>query len=114
YVIDPAGKQSFGSYELTATLRKPSSDTTSSPDIRFTRLSETALIDGRTAWIFESQSQLPFLQSPSTEFSLSLRPNGNGKRGERAIRLPYAQPGSIVFQGGTEPRSIWSEIFVYV
>jgi hypothetical protein len=114
YIIDPTGKRNFGSYDLAASLRNPTNETASALDIRFTRLPETALIDGRTAWVFESQTQLPFLQSPSTEFSMSLRPSGNGNRGERLIRLPYAQPGSIVLEEGPEPRSMCSEIFVYV
>jgi len=114
YIIDPAGKQNFGSHELTAAMRRPAAEVDPPPEVRFSRLPDTALIDGRTAWVFESQLPLPFLHSPSTEFSLSLRPGGNRKRGERAIRLPYAQPGSIAFQDGSEPRSMCSEIFVYV
>lgn len=114
YVIDPAGKQDFGRYELMATSRKSmTAEADTAADLRFSRLPDTVPIDGRTAWVFESQSPLPLLQSPSTAFSLMLRPNGNGKRGDRAIRLPYAQAGSLVFKG-EGPRQFCSEVFVYV
>ena len=115
YVIDPAGRQDFGKYELTATLRKstpPEAD--EAADLRFSRLPDTVPIDGHTAWVFESQSPLPLLQSPSTEFSLTLRPNENGKRWGRAIRLPYAQAGPLSFKKGQGARQLCSEVFVYV
>jgi hypothetical protein len=115
YVIDPSGKQDFGKYELTATLRKSMpAEANAAAGLRFRRLPETVPIDGRTAWVFESQSPLPLLQSPYTEFSLMLRPNGNGKRGDRAIHLPYAQAGSLVFKKSEGARQFCSEIFVYV
>ncbi|HEY2495498.1 MAG TPA: hypothetical protein VGK24_00385 [Candidatus Angelobacter sp.] len=115
YVIDPAGKQDFGRYELMATPRKSmTAEADTAVDLRFSRLPDTVPIDGRTAWVFESQSPLPLLQSPSTEFSLMLRPNGNGKRGDRVVRLPYAQAGSLVFKKGARSREFCSEVFVYV
>jgi hypothetical protein len=114
YVIDPSGKQDFGKYELTATLRKSMAAEADAADLRFSRLPDTVPIDGRTAWVFESQAPLPLLQSPYTEFSLTLRPNGNGKRGDRAIHLPYAQAGSLVFKKSEGARQFCSEIFVYL
>jgi hypothetical protein len=115
YVIDPAGMQDFGKYELTATLRKSTpAEADAAADLRFSRLPDTVPIDGRTAWVFESQSPLPLLQSPAAEFSLTLRPNGNGKRGDRVVRLPYAQAGSLVFKKGEGARQFCSEVFVYV
>jgi hypothetical protein len=112
YIIDSAGKQDFSGHEVFGTLRKPASASQDS-NIAFVRLPQTVSIDGRTAWVFESESPLPLLQSPAAEFSLTLRPNGNGKRGERAIRLPFAQPGSFVWRDSPEPRSLCSEVFVY-
>jgi hypothetical protein len=114
YVIDPSGKQDFGKYELTATLRKSMAAEADAADLRFSRLPDTVPIDGRTAWVFESQAPLPLLQSPYTEFSLTLRPNGNGKRGDRAIHLPYAPAGSLVFKKSEGARQFCSEIFVYL
>jgi hypothetical protein len=115
YVIDPAGKQDFGKYELTATLRKSTpAEADAAADLSFSRLPDTVPIDGRSAWVFESRSPLPLLLSPSTEFSLTLRPNGNGKRGDRIVRLPYAQAGSLVFKKGAGSREFCSEMFVYV
>jgi hypothetical protein len=96
-------------------LRKPRpAEADAAADLRFSRLPDTVPIDGRTAWVFESQAPLPLLQSPYTEFSLMLRPNGNGKRGDRAIHLPYAQVGSLVFKKSEGARQFCSEIFVYV
>ena len=112
YVIDPAGKQDFSGYELTGTVRKPQPGAAS--EIIFARSPETKLIDGRKAWVFESQLELPLLQAPANELSLTLRPAGNGTRGERNIRLPYARPESLALKNGTGPGSSCSEIFVYV
>jgi hypothetical protein len=115
YVIDPAGRQDFGKYELTATLRKSTpAEADEATGLRFNRLPDTVPINGHTAWVFESQSPLPLLQSPSTEFSLTLRPNENGKRWSRAIRLPYAQAGPLVLKKGQGLRQLCSEVFVYV
>lgn len=113
YVIDSTGKQDFGTYELIGTLRK-SGEASPSSEISFMRQPETVPVDGRTAWVFESQSRMPLLRSPSSDFSLTLRPNGNVRRGERAIRLPYAQSASLAFKDATEPRQFCSEVFVYV
>lgn len=110
YIIDSTGKQDFGTYELISVPRK-SGETSAPSEISFTRQPGTVPVDGRTAWVFESQSRMPLLRSPSSDFSLTLRPNGNGKR---AIRLPYAQASSLVFKDATEPRQFCSEVFVYV
>lgn len=113
YVIDPAGNRDFGSYELTGALRNPSSRTSSS-EIAFRRLPEPATVDGRTAWVFEAQSPLPLLHSPSSlNLALTLRP-ANGRRGERAVVLPYAQAGGLVYRERSQPQSWFSEVFVYV
>jgi len=113
YVIDPAGKQDFGSYELSATFRNPPSRTLP-PEIAFLRLPEPATVDGRTAWVFEAQSPLPLLHSPfSANLALTLRP-ANGRRGERALTLPYAQASGLVRRSQSQPRSWCSEVFVYV
>ena len=113
YVIDPAGKQDFGSYELIATLRNPPSRTASS-EIVFLRSPQPVSIDGRAAWVFESQSPLPLLYSPSSlNLALTLRP-ANGKHGERALALPYAQPTGLVYRNQSQPHSWCSEVFVYV
>jgi hypothetical protein len=112
YIIDSAGKQDFSSHELFGTLRKPADDGQDS-NIAFVRLPQPVPVDGRTAWVFESKAPLPLLQSPASEFLLTLRPSGNGKRGERAFRLPFAQPGSFVLGDGRAPRPLCSEVFVY-
>jgi hypothetical protein len=112
YIIDSAGKQDFSGHEVFGTLRK-SAGSPQDSNIAFVRLPQTVPIDGRTAWVFESKSPLPLLQSPTAEFSLTLRPNGNGKRGERSIRLPFAQPGSLAWRDRPEPPSLCSEVFVY-
>jgi hypothetical protein len=115
YIVDPTGKQDYGSYELSGvnkTMMQP--DGSSSGEIRFVRRNETAPVNGHAAWVFESQSPLPLLQYPADELSFTLRPPGQGPRGGRAIKLPYAQPGSIVMTDGPEPRRTCSEIFVYV
>jgi hypothetical protein len=115
YIIDPAGKQNFGHYELTgATKRSATPETGAAPEIRFRRLSETTPVGGRTAWVFESQSPMPLLQAPGAEFLLTLRPSGNGKRGERPIPLPYARGGSLAKTGGGGAQPPCSEVFVYV
>jgi hypothetical protein len=112
YLIDSAGKQDFSSHELSGTLRNPTGENgATDSSIVFVRQTQTVPIDGRTAWVFESQNPLPLLQSPGAEFSLALRSNGNGKR---AIRLPFAQPGSFVFIDRPQPGSLCSEVFVYV
>src|SRR5882724_4662309 len=115
YIIDPTGKQDYGGYELSGaskTMAQP--DGSSAGEVRFVRRGETAPLNGHTAWVFESQSPLPLLQYPADQLSLTLRPNGQGPRGGRAIKLPYAQTGSIVMTDGPEPRQPCSEIFVYV
>jgi len=113
YVIDPTGKQDFGNYELTAVVRNPPSRSASS-QIVFLRQPQPVSVDGRAAWIFEAQSPLPLLHSPSTlNVALTLRP-ANGKRGERALALPYAQPTGLVHRDQSQPRSWCSEVFVYV
>jgi len=112
YIIDPAGKQDFSSHELSGTLRNPTGENgAADSNIVFVRQKQTVPIDNRTAWVFESQDPLPLLQAPGAEFSLALRPSGNGKR---AIRLPFAQPGSFVFIDRPQPGSLCSEVFVYV
>ncbi len=111
YIIDSADKQDFSGHELSVTLRKPAEGRQDS--IAFVRLSQPVTVDGRTAWVFESKAPLPLLQSQASEFSLTLRPNGNGRRGERAIRLPYAQPGSLALKEGPGARSLCTEVFVY-
>jgi len=112
YIIDQAGKQDFSSHELSGTLRNPAvGNGAAGSSIVFVRQKQTVPIDNRTAWVFESQDPLPLLQSPGTEFSLALRPNGNGKR---SIRLPFAQPGSFVFIDRPRPGSLCSEVFVYI
>jgi hypothetical protein len=114
YIIPAAEKQDLGHYELVGASKKTPGSSSSENEIPFTLLPGTTPVDGRTAWVFESKSPLPFLLSPTNAFSLSLRPNKNGKLGQRAIRLPYAQPTSVAAKEGTEPRRLCSEIFVYV
>jgi hypothetical protein len=115
YIIPSAGQQNFSQYELAGTSKKaPGSSTASENEFQFALLPETTPVDGRTAWVFESKAALPFLSSPANAFSLSLRPNKNGKTGQRAIRLPYAQPSSLAARPGVEPREMCSEVFVYV
>jgi len=112
YIIDRAGKQEFGHYELTAATKRPAvAENSAALDLQFLRMPQTATVDGRQAWVFESQSPLPLLLSPSSVFSLSLRPNGNGKRGGRPIPLPYARPSLARKEGA---KSLCSEVFVYV
>jgi len=115
YIVDPTGKQDYGSYELSGvskTMAQP--DGVSPGEVRFARRAEMTPVNGHAAWVFESQSPLPLLQCPADELSLTLRPNGKGPRGGRSIKLPYAQPGAFVMTDGTEPRLPCSEIFVYV
>ena len=112
YMIDPAGKQDFGGYELTGTLRNSPSRNLP-PEIEFLRMTEPATVDGRTAWIFEAQTPLPLLHSPSSlHLTLTLRPS-NGKRGERTLALPFAQASGLV-RSPSQPQSWCSEVFVYV
>lgn len=116
YIIDPAGKQDFSSYELTGAARG-AAPSDSAADLSFRRLPDTSPVDGRTACVFESQSPLPLLYSPPAEFAFTLRPGGNGKRADRAIRVPYAQPGTMVKikKQDQAQQQLWcSEVFVYV
>ncbi len=113
YLIDPAGKQDFGSYELTGTFRNLPSRTMSS-EIEFRRMDEPATVDGRTAWVFEAQTPLPLLHSPSSmHLNLTLRP-ANGKRGERTLALPFAHADGLVRRSSSQPQAWCSEVFVYV
>ncbi len=113
YIIDPAGKQDFGSYELIGTLRNPLARSIAS-EIEFLRSPDPATVDGRTAWVFEAQTPLPLLHSPSSmHLTLTLRP-ANGKRGERSLALPFANAGGLVRRNTSQPRSWSSEVFVYV
>jgi len=96
YVIPSAEEQNFAQYEVFSTIKKTTAQSGWESEIHFDLLPATVPVDGRTAWVFESQSPLPLLVSPAGTFSLSLRPNKNGKMGQRAIRLPYAQPRSLV------------------
>ncbi|MBZ5524631.1 MAG: hypothetical protein LAP21_20525 [Acidobacteriia bacterium] len=113
YIIDPAGKQEFNSYELTG-MAKRTTPPEAAADLSFRRLPDTAPVDGRTACVFESQSPLPLLYSPASEFAFTLRPGGNGKRGDRSIRVPYAQPGTMVKTKRAKQQLWCSEVFVYV
>jgi hypothetical protein len=112
YVIPASEEQSLGEYQLASTSKKLP-DGVSENDLAFARLDETTSIDGRPAWVFESRKAIPFLFSPATAFSLSLRPNKNGNSGQRTIRLPYAQPTSLT-KDGAKPGELCSEIFVYL
>jgi hypothetical protein len=115
YIIPSADQQNFGQYELAGAGRKaPGSSPASENEFQFTLLPGTTPVDGRAAWVFESKAALPFLMSPANVFSLSLRPNKNGKTGQRTIRLPYAQPSSLAARAGVEPKEMCSEVFVYV
>ena len=115
YIIDSGGKQDFSHYELTAESSKlPSQGRAADNAVSFSLMPEAAPVHGHPTWVFESKAPLPLLLSPGDELSLSLRPGKNGRKRERAIRLPYAQPGSMVIKEGTEPRQFCSEIFVYV
>jgi hypothetical protein len=115
YIIPSAGQQNFSQYQLASTTKKtPGPDAGLESEFQFALLPATSVIDGRTAWVFESTAALPFLQTPANAFSLNLRPNKNGKAGQRTIRLPYAQPVSMVRHQGSGSGSMRSEIFVYV
>jgi hypothetical protein len=118
YIIDSSGKRDFGEYEVIATSRhsQPSdaSSVSGGGNILFRRQPGTATIDGHAAWVFESPKPLPLLQSPSAGLSLTLRPNGNSQFGERPLRLPYAQPGSMAVKEERGKKKLCSEIYVYV
>lgn len=114
YIIDPAGKQGFANHELEATIKQSNRAHEGAGDIRFVRAPEAASVGTREAWVFESESPLPFLYAPGSDFSVTLRPGENGNRGERSMRLPYAQPSSMVRKEGPKPQPWCSEIFVYV
>src|SRR6266481_919602 len=114
YIIDSADKQDFSRYELVATAKAATTQVPAGSDIPFVRLPEPEPIDGHAAWVFESKSPLPLLLSPASALSLILRPNGASQRGGKAIRLPYAQPNSLVAKEGPGPKQMCSDIFVYV
>lgn len=119
YIIPSAEKQDFGHYELITSSRKAPAAGNAESETPFALLPGTTPVDGRNAWVFESKTQLPFLLSPADAFSVSLRPSKNGKLGQRAIRLPYAQPTSVGFKPNPEADQkttpeMCSEIFVYV
>lgn len=110
YIIPSLDDQDFSHYEV---VTKPGTNGVNAKEIPF-RLLPESLIDGRIAWIFESKSPLPLLLQPASAFSLSLRPNKNGKGSQKTIRLPYAQPVSMARNPGTDRGQMCSEIFVYV
>jgi hypothetical protein len=113
YVIPSRDQQNFSEYQIVNTGKKSAeASALSGGDPQFKLLPGTSPIDGRAAWVYESTGALPFLFSPANSFALSLRPNKNGQSGQRAIRLPYAQPASLT-KNGAEPGKLCSEIFVY-
>lgn len=114
YVMPSSNQAGFGDYQVVPGGKKPpDANSLADGDPQFRLLPGTTPIEGRAAWVFESQKAIPFLLSPAKSFALSLRPNKNGQSGQRTIRLPYAQPASLT-KGGTEPERMCSEIFVYL
>jgi hypothetical protein len=114
YVIPSTEEQNFAQYEVFSATKKATGQSGWEGELHFDLLPATVPVDSRSAWVFESKSPLPFMLSPASTFSLSLRPSKNGKMGQRAIRLPYAQPRSLVRKEGSEQKHMCSEIFVYV
>jgi hypothetical protein len=114
YVIPSGERQNVGEYQVVTAGKKPSDGSAvSGNDLEFKLLAGTTPIDGRAAWVFESTKELPYLLSPASSFALALRPSKNGQPGQRAIRLPYAQPASLT-KVGAEPEKMYSDIFVYL
>ena len=114
YIIPSDDKQDFSHFEVARTIKKGPVTTAAVENEALFAFKETVPIDGRTAWVFESNSPLPLLLCPTNAFSLTLRANKNGKSGQSAIRLPYPQPASLTMKQGTPPGQMCSEIFVYV
>ena len=114
YIIPSDDKQDFSHFEVARIIKKGSVTTAAVENEALFAFKETVPIDGRTAWVFESNSPLPLLLCPTNAFSLTLRANKNGKPGQRAIRLPYPQPASLTMKQGTTPGQMCSEVFVYV
>jgi hypothetical protein len=115
YIIPSADKQDFSHYEVVSIIKRtPGTNSVAENEIPFTLLPETRMVHGRAAWVFESQSPMPLMFSPANVFSLSLRPNQNGRPAQRTVRLPYAQPASLAVRQDVNPQQMCSEIFVYV
>jgi len=114
YIIAATSTRDLDSYELTGAIKRATRvENGAAIDLHFLRQPETLAIDGRAAWVFESQSPIPLLHSPASEFSLTLRPGDKGARGDQPIRLPYARPAAFARKGDADS-TLCSEVFVYV
>ena len=86
----------YDSYEVVGERRRSGAgDNSGNGDIRFTKRSETVMLDGLPAVVFESQQAIAFLERPTEDdYFFMFRANGQGERAGRPVKLPFAQPAS--------------------
>lgn len=71
-------------------------------------------VDGREARVFESTQPIPLREHPGVEYEFTFRANGQGERGGRALKLPYARAQASRLETLDGARRMVSEIYVYL
>lgn len=71
-------------------------------------------VDGRPARVFESVQPIALYERPGDAHEFFFKANGQGERGGRAFRLPYATGESTRLEEIDGARRMVSEIYVYL
>ncbi len=71
-------------------------------------------VDGRLARVFESTQPITLHEKPGDEHEFAFKANGQGERGGRPFRLPYATGESTRLEEVAGARRMVSEIYVYL
>lgn len=116
YVISPTSRQwNDERCEIIATsklARLP--DKTEPREIRFERLPGIRQINGRSAWVFESEHAIALWQTPADQLAVVLRVNNSGTRSGHTVKLPYPPPDALAMDGGAAQQRVCSEAYVYL
>jgi len=75
---------------------------------------EPTRVDGRLARVFEATQPIALYEKPGDEHEFIFKANGQGERGGRPFRLPYASGEATRLEEVAGARRMVSEIYVYL
>ncbi|MGZ8218722.1 hypothetical protein [Methylomagnum sp.] len=103
------GERDYGDYQLSGVNKRLIKNGGGDGRIPFVRRPAPVSIQGRPAWVFESEQDIPLWQCPADEHQFTLKGNGG-----RSFTLPYAESGNTRLDDSGGTRRMCSEIFVYL